>query len=333
MRIERFDPRADQGLLRACHELMEAGRPFDDPAMPPRSVALFSSWWANDGEPRQTWLASDETGEPVGCYLLILPDRANPTMAMCALTVAPASRRSGLGTELLAHCAGQARLAGRSRLTGEVTENSPGAAFAAAVGATSGIAEVYRVLTIDPGFRQRLSDLRRSAEQRASGYTLVSWLGASPDEHLDDVARLSGAMADAPRDPGVEPEVWDGGRIRDQERAGLANGLTYYSVAARREDTGAIAALTQLATDPGSPGWAFQSLTAVLREHRGHRLGLLAKVAMLDLLLDREPGVSRILTSNAGGNEHMIAINEMLGFEACSVHRSWELDLTGRLPG
>jgi RimJ/RimL family protein N-acetyltransferase len=135
-------------------------------------------------------------------------------------------------------------------------------------------------------------------------------------------------MADAPRDPGVDHEVWDAHRIRKVERLGLANGWRYYSVAARHDQTGQLVALTQLGIDPEVPGWAFQHLTAVLQDHRGHRLGLLVKTAMLDLLLGGDTGVRNIVTSNAGPNDHMIAINDQLGFEVRSVHRSWELDLS-----
>ncbi len=50
------------------------------------------------------------------------------------------------------------------------------------------------------------------------------------------------------------------------------------------------------------------------RAHRGHRLGLLTKVAMLDLLARREPRVTQIITWNSESNRHMIAINETLGY-------------------
>ena len=61
------------------------------------------------------------------------------------------------------------------------------------------------------------------------------------------------------------------------------------------------------------------------RSPRGHRLGLLVKLAMLDLLAEREPQVSQILTHNADGNEHMIAINTALGFEVLDRQVTWEL--------
>jgi hypothetical protein len=46
---------------------------------------------------------------------------------------------------------------------------------------------------------------------------------------------------------------------------------------------------------------------------------------MLDLVAEREPQVAQILTHNAGGNEHMIAINDELGFEMLERQPSWEL--------
>ncbi|HTU06839.1 MAG TPA: GNAT family N-acetyltransferase, partial [Trebonia sp.] len=49
--------------------------------------------------------------------------------------------------------------------------------------------------------------------------------------------------------------------------------------------------------------------------HRGHRLGLLVKTAMLEWLAVAEPKLERIATGNAAANEHMIAVNDTLGYE------------------
>jgi hypothetical protein len=48
------------------------------------SLAAFRAWWAYGftGDPRQTWLATEETG-PVGCYLLELPERENARLVVC----------------------------------------------------------------------------------------------------------------------------------------------------------------------------------------------------------------------------------------------------------
>ena len=86
-------------------------------------------------------------------------------------------------------------------------------------------------------------------------------------------------------------------------------------------------AITQLGVDPLDPSWGSQSLTAVARAHRGHRLGLLLKVAMLELLAAHEPQLSQILTQTAEGNEHMDAINAELGYERLERELAWELNM------
>jgi GNAT superfamily N-acetyltransferase len=328
--IEQFDARVDTDQVRACFEIVAASQRLDDPGLPVRSLTSFRNRWTSgfSGHPRQTWLGVDAAGAPVGCYLLTLPELENPTLSWCVVAVAPARRRFGAGRELLAHCLGQARAAGRARLTGEAKDGSPGAAFAKAAGATDGLAEVVRRLDIDAELTNRLPGLRAAAQQEAAGYALVSWVGASPVDTLDDQARLSGAMADAPRDEGVEPEAWDADRILDLERTCLGSGQQFYTVAARHLATGRLVAITQIFAEPGTPDWGFQMTTAVLPTHRGHRLGLLVKTEMLGLLTAHEPGIRHILTGNAQSNRHMIAINEQLGFTVTGEYRNWELDVT-----
>ena len=54
--------------------------------------------------------------------------------------------------------------------------------------------------------------------------------------------------------------------------------------------------------------------TAVVRAHRGHRLGLLLKAGMLLWLAEVEPQLETVDTWNAESNDHMIAVNEALGY-------------------
>jgi len=84
-----------------------------------------------------------------------------------------------------------------------------------------------------------------------------------------------------------------------------------YIVLARHDASGEPAGLTQAETGPELPEWAFQALTAVAREHRGHRLGLRLKLAMMDLLARRERGVRHILIATPHGA--LIRINRVLG--------------------
>ncbi len=327
MHIEHVDPGTDGSRLDRCYQIVAECARLDDPGMPVQSRRGFAAWLAAFGDPRRAWLATDGAGQPTGCYVLTLPARENLTMAMCLLAVVPARRRAGIGTALVEHCARQARQAGRARLAGEAADGSAGAEFAAAMGASAGMALAVRQLVIDARLSARLADLRAAAAPHAAGYTVLSWAGATPQEYLGDSARLSAAMADAPRDAGVEPHTWDANRISAFEQTLLDANNRIYCVAARHDDTGCLAAITQVRIDPANPGWAHQGITAVLPEHRGHRLGLLAKTEMLELLITRAPALRRIVTRNAGANQHMVAINEQLGYRITSVRRDWEIDL------
>jgi GNAT superfamily N-acetyltransferase len=333
--IEKFDPQRDTSKLAACFDITEAGWPIDHPDEPGWAFDSFAGKWARgyDTAPRQTWLATDSAGDPIGCYLLRLPDRENQTMGYCTLTVHPVARRAGVGTALLAHCAAQAREADRSRLVAQARDESPGSAFAAAHGARAGIPEVGRVLDVDEALPARLAGLRAGAEPHADGFSLVSWVGPTPDSYVDQVVSVHGAMADAPRSDGVEPSVWDADRLRQSEQTMVEHGLTNYAVAAWHDETDRIAALTEICTEADTPDWGFQQITAVLPEHRGHRLGLLVKIAMMEFLTEHEPDVRHIQTFNAHANDHMVTINEQLGYRVVHVYRDWELDLTAVRPG
>jgi GNAT superfamily N-acetyltransferase len=329
MKVERFDPGMDSASVRACHDIYLSGLPDDDPLGPPMTPRVFAGWlalgWTED--PLETWLARDDSGEPCGWYALNLPQRENRQLAGLSLAVHAARRRAGRGTALLRHAADRAREAGRTVLEMEALEGSPGAAFAGTLKARPSMTAVQRVLALADLPASRRAALRGQAGPAALGYTLLIWHGPTPEDTVGEVAALNGAMADAPRESGQEAQVWDAARVRLDERRVAATGLRAHVVAARAPGTGDLAALTQVCVDPALPDWGFQELTAVARPHRGHRLGLLLKLAMLDLLAAREPQVTRIVTMNADGNQHMIAINEQLGFRVLSRWPSWELDV------
>ncbi len=328
MRIEQYDPKSDEQRLRACHDMTVAAQPEDDPNVPPPSLGLLRGWLAHGfpDEPPQCWFATADSGAPLGCYALELPLRENRQNGFVNLLVGIGARRRGVGTALLAHAAQQAEANGRTLLMGGARVGAPGAAFAAAVGASPGIQEVRRILDVGPDLRGRLPSLRSEAEQRATGYVLRQWVGPTPDDLVPGVCGLNMAMADAPHDAAYEPITWDAARLRAAEERSVTQGTRDYSVAAVSDGTGEVAALTQVSIDPaGAPGWAYQMLTAVTRPHRGHRLGLLLKVAMLEWLATAEPDLRQVMTFNAAANEHMIAVNEALGHRVSDYFQSLEL--------
>jgi GNAT superfamily N-acetyltransferase/RimJ/RimL family protein N-acetyltransferase len=334
--LERFSPASDGASVRACHEIYLSGVPDDDPKGPVQSLQPFAGWmefgWTED--PAEAWLARDDAGKPCGWYRLSLPQRENRHLAELTLAVHASRRRDGLGTALIGHAAGRAGDAGRTDLAGLARAGSPGTAFAQALGARTGIIEVTRVLELAAIAPGHLAALRARAEPAARGYRLLSWAGPAPEDRVDDVASINtSAEADMPRDPGHEPQLWDTGRVRLDERRQEAQGLRRYTVAAQSQATGELAGLTSLAVDPAEPAWGLQELTAVGRAHRGHRLGLLAKIAMLELLAEREPRLTRILTGNTDANEHMIAINDDLGFRVLDEWPRFEVAVAQVLAG
>ena len=336
VRIERFDPVTDTAKIRVCYDLYVACQPVDDPDVPADSLPVYAGWISRgwDADPREGWLApGDEPGSWAGGYILMLPERENRHTARLNLFVTPGHRRRGIGTALLRHAAGRATENGRTQLTCETKEGSAGSAFAAAVGAQAGVTEVRRILDLAAQPAGYLDPLRRQAGQASQGYSLVTWLGPCPEEYLEQVAAVINAMADAPHNPDEEPEVLDGQRLRDSEELDVIQQTRGYSVAARCDRTGELVAMTRIVVDPLRPTWGWQELTAVVRAHRGHRLGLLVKVAMMDWLAEAEPALEHILTGNSASNSHMIAINADLGYRVLDRWPSWQLDVARMTAG
>jgi GNAT superfamily N-acetyltransferase len=338
MRIERWDP-ADDKTTRACYDVALAAHEADEPVEPPLPYGVFSLYLRQGWEktPGEVWVAYDDHayddhayddhasgdgGTVAGYYRMNLTDLDNLDRATGGPTVHPAARRRGIGRELLRHEGGRAAANGRSIFSAEASTGSAGDAFAQAVGARLDLEEVRRIQylhEIPPG---TIASLRASAERAAAGYSLVSWTGNIPDEYCGPMAEVMNAFNDAPHGETEEPETWDAQRVREREgtfvRAGLMRG---YGVAAVADATGEMAAYSGVIVAPEAPEWGFQQLTAVTRPHRGHRLGLLVKIAMLELLASAEPGLQWIQTGNAAANEHMIAVNEQLRYKV--VEPGW----------
>jgi GNAT superfamily N-acetyltransferase len=317
MRIERWDP-ADEKTTLASYEVHCAANQADDPVEPPMSGGTFRVFLEEgfDHNPGETWVVHDDAGTVTGYYRLNLPDLENRDRAFVVPVVHPAARRGGTGRELLRHCAERASANARTLLESVATAGGAGEGFARSAGATLSLTEVRRIQYLDKIAPGTIAGLRAEAERAAAGYSLVSWNGPIPEEYLAGAAEVFTAFNDAPHAEGVEDEAWDADRVRERtgtlQRLGVMRG---YGVAALHDATGEMAGFTEVIVDPKCPQWGFQQLTAVVRAHRGHRLGLLVKTAMLDLLATAEPQLEWIATGNAAENAHMIAVNEQLGYE------------------
>lgn len=251
-----------------------------------------------------------------------LPLEDNLTSAEFVVAVLPEHRRRGLGTQMLEHVIAQARDHGRSRFVGFVSHpydahvdgrGHPGTEFLRHHGFDRGIPDVQRVLDlpVDTGL---LDHLAAGVAPLHDGYELRSFSGPVPDDMVEGYVALSSRVeVEAPTgDMEMEPGSTDLAAFREHE-ANIA-------LQRRRKHTtvalldGVPVAYTDIAVPAEEPGRCYQWGTLVAHEHRGHRLGLAVKVANLRHLQEHHPDLRLLVTFNAAVNDHMIGINEQLGF-------------------
>jgi GNAT superfamily N-acetyltransferase len=330
---------ADDVAVEQAYEIMSACVVADLPDFPPfchqRFVGGLRHPMPGDGS---RYALANLDRRPVGYLHLELPQLENTDNASVDISVLPEHRRKGVGRALYEHSLREIRELGRKRINGMTVTTLPGApaqpetagsAFALALGAKSALVDVRRrldVRTLDQG---QLDELLAAGWARAAGYSLVRWSGPTPEEYLDDIAYLDGRLIqDAPMgELEWEPQQVDGARVRGFE-AGLAvRGRRNYHTALRHDATGRLVAWTTLDFGATAPWHAYQQITIVDPDHRGHRLGIIAKIENLRYALTHEPGLRVVDTWNAAVNDHMISINELIGFRPVDAWHNWQLTI------
>ncbi|MEU8307854.1 GNAT family N-acetyltransferase [Actinomadura sp. NPDC048955] len=293
-------------VLAAVH----AAEPDGDPAPDPEGTARLLLG-AEAGARQRLWAAAaggpGAGGALAAVAALRLPGEPGADRpGEVDIQVRPEHRRRGLGARLLAAAAQGLREDGRSSVIAQVLAGTPAVPFLESHGFEC-------VLTLR-GMLLRLEDVpaervARLLAEAPAGYRLARWRGAVPDEHAEALARAKHAMADFAE---YEGTPWDAHRVREMAEIVAKRGDDLYTVAALSGDV--IAGFTEVVVPAGCAGRAAQYDTAVLPEHRGRRLGIWVKAAMLRWLGEECPGVREIETDNSGDNAHMIAVNEELGF-------------------
>jgi len=258
--------------------------------------------------------------------------------------VLPEYQGRGIGRALSDGIEALAREAGLSRLiTYAVSRDAPGQRMTAPTGFGSvpaGNREVRFLLArgwtleqvergsrfalpADPG---ALAALRATAEQHASDYRVLTWVGATPAGLLDELAELQTRMStDAPSAGLDEPlDVWTAERFAAKEALLLDSPQQLLTAAALHEPSGHLSGFTRLSVPHDTSKAVGQWDTIVLREHRGHRLGMLLKIANLQLLAHAAPGHPSVLTWNAEENRPMLAVNEAVGFVPIGYEGAWK---------
>jgi GNAT superfamily N-acetyltransferase len=334
MGVVRVDP-ADDATLSAWDGLVRAALCADAPELPfpPYPEIAAQARATGPSMDREYWLLR-AGGTPVAGCRLTLPLQDNVDTVDVLLGVHPDHRGTGHGRTLVEHLRRRAQDLGRWKIITSVSEPADGGEnramrFAAAAGATRSLGELHSVLdlaTVDPA---QLAALGAAAGRAAAGYQLASWTGRCPDDLVDGYAALIAQLSvDAPAgDLGLEEERWDAARVREREAVLAAQGRTCVATVARSGPDGDLVAFTDIGVGRHDPANAFQWDTLVTGEHRGHRLGMLVKVANLARLREAFPAARRVHTWNADSNTHMVGINRALGFVEVARESSWRLDL------
>ena len=159
-------------------------------------------------------------------------------------------------------------------------------------------------------------------------YRVVLWRERTPDRWLEDMAMLLTRMStEAPSAGLEEPEdVWTVERLVDEETRTASGGRLSLTAAVEHVPTGRLAGFTELVTPTDLSRPVSQEDTLVLRAHRGHRLGMLLKLANLRHLAEVRPGHPAVTTFNAEENRHMLDVNEAVGFVPVASEGAWRKD-------
>ncbi|WEO75927.1 GNAT family N-acetyltransferase [Cryobacterium sp. SO2] len=304
---------------------------------------LLPGWLTLEHAPRRLFVAR-VGGEIVGRAIYETQADPGSDFAWFTVEVLPEFRNRGIGTALTHRLDAAARLDGRSvSVVYAVSPDAPGERLAAPTGFGSvpaanpevrfllrhgySLEQVERgsilVLPVDSAVLARR--LAEAAARAGGDYAVLTWAGRTPTRWLEDIALLYTRMStDAPTAGLAEPEdVWTVERLVAEQEASATGPRVALVSAALHRPSGRLAAFTELSV-PSEPGRAVeQDDTLVLREHRGHRLGMLVKVANLQQLQLQFPEQSAVTTFNAEENRYMLDVNEALGFVPMGYEGAW----------
>lgn len=167
---------------------------------------------------------------------------------------------------------------------------------------------------------------RARALAAADDYRAISWSGRTPEQWVSGLAILHQRMStDAPSaDLDSTEEAWDADRLRslDDLRAKIPRATL--TTVVQHGPTGTLVGFTELSVPPEIERPVEQQDTLVLKEHRGHRLGMLLKLENLAYLAQTHPGHPSVTTFNAEENRPMLDVNEAIGFVAVGYAGAWK---------
>ena len=299
-----------------------------------------------ENQPTRLFAARDER-RMVGMARYEIEPGDDPQTAWLMVDVLPGVRGNGIGTALSEKLQGIARTDGiRKAIVYAVSPYGPGDCLVAPTGFGSVprdnpevrflLGKGYRLEQIARGSRLALpvdvrSRFEHGREAARGQYTVHSWVDRTPDRWRAEMAALRQLMSTEEPGAGLdEPEdLWSIERLVATEDQ-LAHGpRTLVTTAVEHVPSGTVAGFTTLSVPKETERAISQEDTLVRREHRGHRLGMLLKLANLDAVQRLYPGHPAVITFNAEENRHMLEVNESVGFVPIGHEGAWRKDLPG----
>jgi len=315
MDITRFGPddaAALQEWVDLTNAVQRADSPWEHDATLLRAEARFRVGW--DGEPSTPYLARVD-GKVVGGGAISVSNYDNLHLAWFGVIVHPEHRRQGYGSVIIGFLEDEAKRLGRTSVGIGGWESDATRGFAERHGYEKKHQAINRRQYVADIDRAELDKRYDEALLSATDYVLERRLLPTPDEELDEIAQMASAINDAPTDDlDIEDEVFNAERMKAYEAACAFRRERAYRVVARHLPSGQLAGQTVVVVESERPTLGDQHDTSVVGAHRGHRLGLLLKAEMLRWLSEAEPQVELIDTFNAESNDHMIGVNEVLGY-------------------
>ncbi|MDX6224578.1 MAG: hypothetical protein QOE64_954 [Frankiales bacterium] len=326
MEIEVVHPGTSERRLKQWHaaEVASSGaeRGWPLPAMTLQELEGHARHPGGEPIARYEALLAVEDDEVIGFAHSWWLSADNRHFVDASTHVLPERRREGIGRALLDHLVAAARADGRRSISLPGPLGSAGAQFAEAAGAKESLIERHSVLD--------LADVDAALVDRSAppspGYRLEAWGEVPPEHLLPSLASAQESMDDAPKGAlDIARDTWTLDMIRALYALTAARGYRRLVVAAVHEASGDVAGFTEVQLPPGRSEYAEQGDTVVVPAHRGHRLGMSMKSAMLQRLRVEAPQLERISTWNAEENQWMLAVNVALGFKPAELWGMYQL--------
>jgi GNAT superfamily N-acetyltransferase len=263
----------------------------------------------------------------VGALQYSMPNQDNQHLLELELEVHPDHRRQGIGTALLEFTEKRAAELGRDTILAFAVDSladgpqfdHAGQHFAKARGYAVVDQEIHRRNDLTLVGDDELAQMYAEAWEKAAGYELVQWIDTCPDEIIDGYAALCERMYTDPpmgEDLDIRPAEYDAARIRNNEWTRMERAESRFFSVVVHVESGEVAGMTDVGLIPGEELHAYQGDTIVEEKHRGHRLGIILKIANQRLMRKYRPQIRYVHTWNAEVNDHMIAVNEAMGYRA-----------------